>query len=99
MEDKPLLPRPVPQATSLVERGSRSQILLKERAPRFHSRLIKSGKKAREGRTVRKTMATNERHKRFGKRHKPFIKGKPRGFARNCIANEHHDKIDEVVVS
>ncbi len=49
IDDEPLPPCPVPQASNRVGRGPRDQILLKECPQRFHRRLIKGGKKAREG--------------------------------------------------
>ncbi len=44
-----------------------------------------------------KLLATKERQKRFGKGQQPLIKCLERGFAGNRIANEHHDKIDQII--
>src|SRR5258708_2593845 len=99
IDHQPLFFHPVKQAAGGSKREACSQILLKESPQRFHRRLIKSGKKAREGRTMGQVMTTKKRHKWFGKWQQPLIKGKPRGFARNCIADQDGDKIDHVVLA
>src|SRR5439155_23623768 len=80
------------------ERGAGKQILEKEGPQSFNRCLIKGGKKAGEGRTVRQLITTKEGHKRFHKWGEAFIKGLQCGFARNGVADEHDDKIDEVVL-
>ena len=44
-------------------------------------------------------MATKERHEDFGKGQESFIKGFEGGFTTECVADEHHGKIDEIVVA
>ena len=44
-------------------------------------------------------VAPKEGHKHLGKRGEPFIKGQQCGFAGNCIPDEHHHKINEVVLA
>ena len=44
-------------------------------------------------------MATKEGHERLGKWRKPFVKSLQRGFSRKPRADEHHHKIDEVVLT
>lgn len=43
-------------------------------------------------------MAAKQGHEHVGKGCKPFVKGQQRWFAGNYIADQHGDKIDEIVV-
>ena len=99
IHDHPLLTRPVEQATGRSKWFPSEQIFLKERAECLHTCLVKGCKKAGKRRAMGQVMTPKEGHKRVGKRDEPFIKGQQGGFARNCIADEHHDKIDEVIVT
>lgn len=47
---------------------------------------------------MRHAVAAKERHICSSKWNQPFIKGQERGFARKNIADEHRNKIDEVVL-
>ncbi len=45
------------------------------------------------------TVAIKQGHERLGKRGKSFVKGEHGGFAGHRIADQDHDKIDEVVLT
>jgi len=94
----PLPSRPVEQAAGRRKRFASKQILLKARAQGFHGGLIKGRKKTGKRRAMGQLVSIKQGHERLGKRSEPFVKGKQGGFARNCIADQHGDKIDEIVV-
>ena len=71
----------------------------KARAQGCHRRLVEGGKKTGQGRAMGQLVATKEGHERFGKWLEPFVKcGSRVGSELQHIANENHDKIDEVVL-
>src|SRR5260370_16741741 len=74
IDHQPLFFHPVKQAAGGSKREACSQILLKESPQRFHRRLIKSGKKAREGRTMGQVMTTKKRHNCCAKEQQPPLK-------------------------
>ncbi len=94
-----MLTETIPQASWGVERLACHEIFLKERPQRLHGCLIKDSKKARERRARGQAMATKERHEDFGKGQESLIKGFEGGFTTKRLANEHHGKIDEIVVA
>src|SRR2546426_12487496 len=98
VHDQPGLSRAIAHLARGRERGAGKQDLEKEGTQSFKRGVIKGGKKAGEGRTVRQAMTTKQGQKRFCKGGEAFIKGKPGRFARNGVADQHDDKIDEVVL-
>src|SRR5712691_2626876 len=94
-----MLAETIPQATWRVERLACHEICLNERPQCLHGRLIKRSKKARERRARGQAMATKERHEDFSKGQESLIKGFEGGFTTERVANEHHGKIDEIVVA
>ncbi len=99
IDHQPLLSRPIEQTARGVKRFASKEILLKARTQSFHCRLVKGRKKTRKGRTMGQTISPKQGHERLGKWSKPFVKGKPRWFARKNITDQHDNKIDEVVVA
>src|SRR5438128_1270338 len=81
-----------------TERRSCHEIFLKERPQRLHRGLIKGRKKAGERRGMRQVRSPEERHERSSKRREPLRKRLEGSFPAHCIAHEHHDKINHLVV-
>ncbi len=99
IHDQPGCSRAITQLAWGRQWAAGKQILLKEGAQGLNRGLIKSGKKAREGRPVGELLAVKESHKRFSKGVEALIKGLQGRFARNGVAQEHHDKVDQVVLA
>jgi len=96
---QPLLARPIEEAARRRKRLTSKQILVKERAERFHTALIKSRKKARQGCAMRQAVTAEEGHIGSGERGEPFVKGKQGWFPRQGVADQDGDKINEIVLA
>ena len=99
IDHRPLLSRPIEQTAREVKRFASKEIFLKARTQSFHCRLVKGRKKTRKGRTMRQTISPKQGHERLGKWSEPFVKSQQGRFARKNRADQHGNKIDEVVVA
>ncbi len=91
---------PVPEPTGWAGKWrSRHQIFLKERAQRLHRGLIKGGEKARKRSSMRQVRSAKEGHEGLGEGKESFRKGLDGSFSAHGVAHEHHDKINDLVVS
>ena len=80
------------------EDRSRHQIFLKERAQCLHGCLIKGREIAGKRRRMRQVCSPKQCHERLGKGKESLIKGLQRSFPAHGVANEHHHKINHLVV-
>ncbi len=95
----PMLTLSVPHPTWWGgEHWSCHQIVLKECAERLHGPLIKGRQKAGKRCRMRQVRSPKKRHERLSKRKEALIKGRKGSFPAHGVANEHHDKIDHLVV-
>jgi hypothetical protein len=101
IEDEPLCSLPIPQPARffLLFQWSGDQIFEKHRAQCIDGCLIESREKATECRAVREAFAPEERHERSGERLDALIERFQRAFAADGIAQQHHGKIDQVVMA
>src|SRR5713226_2916066 len=100
INEEPLISQTIPQPTWWrTEWGSCHQILLKKQPKGFNTWLIKSRKKTAERGMTGKGATTKEGHEGGGKRPKALIKCFQREFPTHCIANEHDEKVNRVVVT
>jgi hypothetical protein len=75
------------------------EVLLKECAESLNSWLINGGKKARERRAMRQTIASEQGHECRGKRPQAVVECFEGRFSAECVANENRDKIDCLIVT
>jgi hypothetical protein len=99
IDDQPGLCCPIEQAAGGSKRVAGQQILLKARSQVFHSTLIEGRKKTGKGRAMGQEVSTEQSHEGLGKWSKSFVKGQQGWLAGHRIANQDHDKIDEVILS
>jgi len=99
IDDDPGFACPVEHTTGGNKRVSSQQILLKARAQGFHRWLIESGKKAGERRAMRQLVSAKESHERRSPGSEPLVKRLQCRFTQKGIANQHRDKIDQVILA
>ena len=59
--------------------------------------LIESGKKAGQGRAMGQLITAKQGHEQLGKRGEPFVESLQGWFAGHRLADQHRDKIDEII--
>ena len=87
-----------PPGLLFVQRASQ-QIIEKQRTQGLDRGLVKRREKARERRTRRQAITSEERHERACTGLHPLVKGFQGAFAADGIAEEYGQKIDHVVAS
>src|SRR6266487_2066087 len=75
------------------------QVLLKEGAKRLNGGLINRGKKARERRAMRQTVALEQGHERWSKWPQTIVKRFEGCFPAESIPDENGDKIDRLIAT
>ena len=96
IDDEPRLARPVEQAAVGSKWVPGHQILLKKGSNGLHTCLIEDRKKAGKV-AMGQEVTAKDRHKWFGERQQLFIKSLQREFRAYSIADEHNNKIDQII--
>jgi hypothetical protein len=101
IKDEEVVPLPVEQPAWLLLFFQRTseQIFEKQGAQGLDCALIKSREKARERRTSRQTISSEERHECALPRLETLVEAFQRSFTTDGIAEEYGEKIDELVPS
>ncbi len=81
------------------KRVASQHIFLEERPERLHTRLIESREIPRQGGAMRQAVATKQGHKGVCPRRESFVERKPRRLARQHVAEQHSNKIDELILA
>ena len=96
ISDQPGPFAPIHDPTRVNERHAGKQILLEQGTQVFHAGLIEGGQKAGECRAGRQAGAAKESHEYIGKRPQTVVKGSQCQLPRQRIADENHQKIDQL---
>jgi hypothetical protein len=99
IDHDPLPTGSVKQATRRGKRRSCKQVFLKERAERFHWWPIQGRKKAGQSGAMRQPISAKQGHERRGPRSQPFVKRLESWLTGKGIANQHGNKIDQIVMA
>lgn len=99
IDHDPLLIGSIKQAAGGRKRVASQHIFLKERPERLHTRLIESREIPRQGGAMRQAVATKQGHKGVCPRRESFVEREQGRLARQHVAEQHGNKIDELVTS